>query len=100
MALLEEMHLPREMDRPLIGIVSRFADQKGMDLLAEIARPLAEQMTSALVVLGSGEQRIEDMFRYFACARPDKFGVRIGYDDGAGASDRSGRGHVPDAQPV
>ena len=78
--LLEEMGLPVQMDRPLIGIVSRFADQKGFDLLADIAAPLAEQDVS-LVVLGSGEQRFEDMFRHFAIVRPDKFAVRIGYDD-------------------
>ena len=80
-ALLQEMSLPVRMDRPLIGIVSRFADQKGFDLLAEIANPLAEQDV-ALVVLGSGEKRFEDMFRHFAAVRPDKFAVRIGYDNG------------------
>lgn len=81
LALLEEMHLPMAMDRPLIGIVSRFVYQKGLDLVAEIAQPLAEQNVG-MVVLGSGEQRFEDMFRYFAYARPDRFGVRIGYDNG------------------
>jgi starch synthase len=79
-ALLTEMGLPLHMDRPLLGIVSRFADQKGFDLLAEIANPLAEQ-DLAVVVLGSGDRRFEDMFRHFAAARPDKFGVRIGYDN-------------------
>jgi starch synthase len=69
------------MDRPLIGIVSRFVYQKGLDLMAGIAQSLAEQNVG-LVVLGSGEQRFEDMFRYFAYARPDRFGVRIGYDNG------------------
>jgi starch synthase len=65
----------------LIGIVSRFAYQKGMDFVGEIAAQLAEQNV-ALAVLGSGEAGVEDMFRYFASIRPDKFGVRIGYDDG------------------
>ncbi len=79
-ALLREMGLPIQMDRPLIGIVSRFADQKGFDLVAEIANPLVEQDV-AVVVLGSGDKRFEDMFRHFAAVRPDKFGVRIGYDN-------------------
>ena len=79
-ALLQEMGLPMNMDRPLIGIVSRFADQKGFDLVAEIANPLVEQDV-AVVVLGSGDKRFEDMFRHFAAVRPDKFGVRIGYDN-------------------
>jgi starch synthase len=64
----------------LIGIVSRFADQKGFDLVAEIAGPLADE-NAALIVLGSGDKRFEEMFRHFAALRPDKFGVRIGYDN-------------------
>jgi starch synthase len=79
-ALLHEMGLPIHLDRPLIGIVSRFADQKGFDLVAEIANPLVEQDV-AVVVLGSGDKRLEDMFRHFAAERPDRFGVRIGYDN-------------------
>lgn len=79
--LLEEMGLPPDLERPLIGIVSRFADQKGFDLVAQIAGPLAEQNVG-LAVLGSGDRRFEDMFRHFNWQRPDKFGVRIGYDEG------------------
>jgi len=74
------MGLPPGKGRPVIGIVSRFADQKGFDLLAEIAGPLAEEDV-LIVVLGSGEKRFEDMFRHFGESRPDKFGVRIGYDN-------------------
>jgi starch synthase len=78
--LLAEMGLPNYGERPLIGIVSRFVDQKGFDLLADIAAPFAEENV-ALAVLGSGDKRSEDMFRHLNAARPDKFGVRIGYDD-------------------
>ncbi len=79
-ALLDALGLPQNPDRPLIGIVSRFAYQKGMDFVGEIAPQLGE-LNVALAVLGSGDPAIEDMFRYFASIRPDKFGVRIGYDD-------------------
>lgn len=79
-ALLAEFGLPLHADRPLIGIVSRFADQKGFDLVAGIAGPLAQEDV-ALVVLGSGDKPVEDMFRHLAAGRPDKFGVRIGYDN-------------------
>ena len=79
--LLDEMGLRHYGERPLIGIVSRFADQKGLDLIAEIAAPLAEENV-ALAVLGSGDRRFENMFRHFNQIRPDKFGVKIGYDDG------------------
>ena len=80
-ALLEEVGLPVIETRPLIGIVSRFAGQKGFDLLEEIAPELAE-MDLAMVVLGSGEAPIEEMFRSMAEAHPEKFAVQVGYDEG------------------
>jgi len=79
-ALLKEMGLPADIARPLIGIVSRFADQKGFDLVDGIAPWLSGQDV-ALAVLGSGDARYETMFRRLAQARPDKVAVRIGYDD-------------------
>jgi starch synthase len=79
-ALLEEMGLPPNGKRPLIGIVSRFADQKGFDLIEEIAPWLAAQDV-AMVALGSGQKKFEDMFRALAVLRPEQFAVRIGYDD-------------------
>jgi len=78
-ALLEELHLTAEPSRPLIGIVSRFAYQKGFDLLGPIAPELAaEDLT--LVALGSGEQYVEQIFRDLARAHPHHFAVQFGYD--------------------
>lgn len=80
-ALLKELGLPLNPKRPLIGIVSRFADQKGFDLVAEAAdRLVAEDL--AMVVLGSGDPRFENIFRTLAHSHPDKIHVRIGYDNG------------------
>lgn len=80
-ALLQEFSLPTDdLDRPTIGMVSRFVDQKGFDLIAEIATELAD-LDLYMVVLGSGEERYESMFRHLAAIFPDKFGVRIGYDN-------------------
>ena len=82
-ALLDEIGLPRDGMRPLIGIVSRFAHQKGMDLVVEAASlansPLAK---ATLVVLGSGDSALESAFRSLAQANPDRVAVRIGYDEG------------------
>jgi starch synthase len=80
LALLAEVGLPAVPDRPLIGIVSRFASQKGFDLIAGIAAQLVEENLS-LVVLGSGDPDYESMFLHWAAARPDKVAVRIGYDN-------------------
>jgi starch synthase len=80
-ALLGEFGLPAaNLERPVIGMVSRFAAQKGFDLIAEVAaRLLAQDL--ALVVLGSGDAEYESMFRALAQSYPDKVGLRIGYDN-------------------
>lgn len=80
-AVLTEFGLPdNDLDRPLIGIVSRFARQKGFDLIAEIAPTLIEE-DIGLAAVGSGEAEYETMFRFLAAAHPDKVGVRIAYDN-------------------
>lgn len=81
-AVLAEFGLPAEnLERPLIGIVSRFADQKGFDLIAQVADQLAS-LDLAMVVLGSGEERYERLFRDLTAAYPARFGNWIGYNDG------------------
>jgi starch synthase len=78
--LLSEMNLADEPERPLIGIISRFADQKGFDLVEAIA-PWLLQQDVALAVLGAGDPRIEAVFRGLAAARPDRVGLRVGYSE-------------------
>jgi starch synthase len=65
---------------PVIGIVSRFAAQKGFDLFSAIADRLAREDV-AVVALGSGDEDYEDMFRRLARQYPAKFGVKIAYDN-------------------
>ena len=80
-ALLAEAGLPEDrLDKPLIGIVSRFAEQKGFDLLTRIPNELAAEDLS-FMVLGSGDRRLEDFFQRFASAYPNRVAVKIGYDD-------------------
>ncbi len=73
--------LPDNPDRPLIGIVSRFAAQKGFDLLRRRGIASCCRRTISLVVLGSGDPHYESMFRALAQTCPDKVGLRIGYDN-------------------
>jgi starch synthase len=78
--LLREMRLPAEnRERMVIGIVSRFVDQKGFDLIAYVAREFLDEDV-ALVALGSGDHRYEAFFRMLADARSDRVAVRIGFD--------------------
>jgi starch synthase len=79
--LLELFGLPPEhLGRPVIGIVSRFADQKGFDLIAEKAHELMRE-EMVLVALGTGERKYEDFFRALAAAYPGRVGVKIAYDN-------------------
>ena len=79
-ALLESFGLSHEPSRPIIGIVSRFADQKGFDLIAEKAHELMREDV-AMVVLGTGEKRYENMFRALADAYPGRVGLKVAYDN-------------------
>lgn len=80
-ALLEEFGLARQnLDRPLIGIVSRLADQKGFDLIAEVQAQLMREDVG-LAVLGAGDPDYENMFLNLARLHPDRVGVLIGYDE-------------------
>jgi starch synthase len=80
-ALLELFELPSEyLARPVIGIVSRFADQKGFDLIADRAHELMQE-DLVLVVLGTGDRKYEDLFRALAAAYPGRVGVKVAYDE-------------------
>jgi len=65
---------------PVVGIVSRFATQKGFDLLKEAGGQLAER-DMAIVALGTGEPLYEHFFRELAYANSARVAVQIRYDD-------------------
>jgi starch synthase len=73
---LNEAHI----DWPLIGIVSRFAVQKGFDLIADVTGNLLKQDV-LMVVLGTGDAEYEALFRDFHAAYPDKLGLKIAYSN-------------------
>nr|CRH05784.1 GT5 : Glycogen synthase [Candidatus Magnetococcus massalia] len=79
-ALQKEMGLTVDGDRPLFGLVSRLAGQKGVDLILETLPSLIEA-GGQLALLGSGELRFEDQFREIAAAHPEQIAVHIGYDE-------------------
>jgi starch synthase len=65
---------------PVVGIVSRFVTQKGFDLIAQVADRLAREPL-ILLALGSGEKEYEDLFRRLAHQFPNKFAVKVAYDN-------------------
>ncbi len=68
------------MRRPLIGMVSRMVDQKGLDLIAAVSSQLP-QLDASFVVLGTGEPRYQAMWSSLAAAYPQKVGAHIGFDE-------------------
>jgi len=78
--LLHGFGLEVPEETPVIGVCSRFASQKGFDLLEQISGKLAERDV-AVVALGTGEPYYEKFFRDFAYANAGRFAVQIRYDD-------------------
>ncbi len=67
-------------ETPVIGIVSRFATQKGFDIVAQIGEELGLR-DLAVVALGTGEPVFENFFRGWALRHPAQVAVQIRYDD-------------------
>jgi starch synthase len=82
-AVLAELGLPSDGDalaRPLIGMVTRLVDQKGLDLVAGAADALLA-LDVGFAVAGTGEARYEDLWRSLAARAPGRIGARIGFDE-------------------
>ncbi len=80
-SLQREVGLPVRPDVPLLAMISRLADQKGVDLvLATLPRIVARE--AQLVVLGTGSHAYEEAFRSAAAAHPRQVAARIGFDEG------------------
>jgi starch synthase len=65
---------------PVVGIVSRFAAQKGFDLIAQIMDRLARE-DMILTVLGTGDKDYEDLFLRLQKQFPQKVAVKVAYDN-------------------
>ena len=79
-ALLNAYGMPEELATPLVGLISRFVDQKGIDLVADAIDRLVA-LGVRVVVLGSGDPRYEQRFAELGRTYPDQLGVRLGFDD-------------------
>lgn len=80
-ALAAELEIDAPPQVMVIGIVSRFAAQKGFDLLLEALPRLLEREV-AFAILGSGEQRYERWLERAAAASDGRIGLRTGFDEG------------------
>ncbi len=81
-ALAAELGLIEEAAAPLLAIVSRLTEQKGVDLVLAIADQLLDEPPRAqLAVLGNGEAEFETAFRTLAARHPGRVAAVIGFDE-------------------
>ena len=79
-ALQQELGLEVNPKAMMLGIVSRLTDQKGFDLIAYVMDELCQDGIQ-LVVLGTGEEKYENMFRHFAWKYDKKVSANIYYSE-------------------
>lgn len=82
LALLKEFGMGKRATRPLIGVVSRLAHQKGFDLVGTVLDEMLGWRDSTMIVLGSGDGEVESMFNHYANKYPDRLIFWRGYNNG------------------
>lgn len=80
-ALLSRLRLDTTPGPPVIGIITRLAYQKGIEIMEAPLRHFLHTWDLRVAVLGSGEQRYEAMFEKLARDFPENVGFHNGYDN-------------------
>ncbi|MDH3752296.1 MAG: glycogen/starch synthase [Acidimicrobiia bacterium] len=81
-ALADEAGWPDDK-QPIIGLVTRLVEQKGIDILLDVV-PFLRTMPARLAILGSGPPHLADRVQAAAVAAPDRVWFTDGYDTGLG----------------
>jgi starch synthase len=76
--LQRELGLP-EKDVPMIGMINRLVDQKGLDIMAEIM-DYVSLFDIQFVLLGTGEEKYENMFKKLGEKYPEKYSINLKFD--------------------
>ena len=79
-ALQKELGLPVDDNKFMLAVISRLTDQKGFDLVEYMMDQICEENVQ-LVVLGTGDDRYENMFRHYAWKYPDRVSANIYYSE-------------------
>jgi len=79
-ALQEHFKLPIDKTIPVFAVISRLVEQKGIDLILKIVPDLVKQKTQ-LIVLGSGDSKLETGIRDAVKKYPKQVAAHIGYDE-------------------
>ncbi len=78
--LLEKYHLPVDLEKPVVAIVSRLTSQKGIELIIEAVWRILES-GAYFVLLGSGADSYEGYFQHVRDTVPRQAGVYLGYNN-------------------
>lgn len=80
MELQKELGLPVDENKYMIAIISRLTDQKGLDLVSYTMEQICDPNTQ-FVVIGTGDQKYENMFKHYQWKYPDRVSANILYSD-------------------
>ncbi|MGN0243950.1 MAG: glycogen synthase GlgA [Lachnospiraceae bacterium] len=78
--LQKDLGLPVDEKKFMIGIISRLTDQKGFDLIDWVMNRIIDDFTQ-VVIIGTGEDKYQNMFQYYQWIHPDKVSANICYSD-------------------
>ncbi|QJW97910.1 glycogen synthase GlgA [Frigoriglobus tundricola] len=78
--LQRRFHLPEDPNAPVLGVVARLVNQKGIDLIMSAA-PGFLDLGCQLVVLGDGDREYHDQLQYFRDRNPDRVGIYLGFNE-------------------
>ena len=79
-ALQQELGLPVDEKKFMVGIVSRLTDQKGLDLIQGVMDEICSE-DMQLIILGTGDERYENMFRHYDWKYHDRVSAQIYYSE-------------------
>lgn len=82
LALQKRVGLNIDKNILLIGIIARFVEQKGLDLVCDLLPQWLNNLHVQFVILGSGDKQLEEQFLHHMCSNQGRISVTIGYDEG------------------
>ena len=80
-ALQTELGLPAQPSVPLVALVGRLVDQKGVDLVAAVMREWVQHRDVQWVILGTGDNQYHELFTTLAQHYPQKVGIRLEFSN-------------------
>ena len=79
-ALQTRLGLEKDSSKFVLGLISRLTDQKGLDLINAVFTEMMDENTQ-VVILGTGDARYEEAFRYYESIYPGQVCAYIRYDE-------------------